>query len=297
MVGFRRGERSAKQAYLISGQRSPKLGKAALGLTRKAHEIQTFERKYLIFSRRSCRICRQHLQKWRPVQLLASSPRMGRLAGRLILCLQSSARQFALISFSKDLLVSRSQSQADRGAGPSTLEWQRTSDSPMLSVRKQESRPRLNLGEQVRRAKNNQSLWARTDVLHRSCCCSYSSCLWWRYTSRRSSSFRQSMSIWPDVRAYKSLAQMAPEGQPWTKVRTYYTTRLRGANRETDALLLHQPSLLLPFLLSSSPAVTASPTFQKSLLSSLQRHSRVPQRSRHLLLLPYSRLLVPGQTS
>jgi hypothetical protein len=175
--------------------------------------------KHLIFSRRSCQICRQHLQKWRPVQLLASSPRMGRLAGRLILCLQSSARQFALISFSKDLLVSRSQSQADCGAGPSTLEWQRTSDSPMLSVRKQESRPRLNLGEQVRRAKNTKVCGAGTDILHRPCCCSYSSCLWWWYTSRWSSSFRQSMSIRSDVRTHKSLAQMAPEDQPWTKVR------------------------------------------------------------------------------
>lgn len=138
---------------------------------------------------------------------------------------------------------------------------------------------------------------AGTDVLHRSCCCSYSSCLWWWYTSRWSSSFRQSMSIRSDVRTHKSLAQMAPEDQPWTKVRTYYTTRLHGANRETDALPLHQPSLPLPFLLSSSPVATASPTFQKSPLSSLQKHSRVPQRSRHLLLPPSSRLLVPGQTS
>jgi hypothetical protein len=40
---FQLGRESAKQAYLYSGQRSPKLGKAALGLTRKAHEIQTFE--------------------------------------------------------------------------------------------------------------------------------------------------------------------------------------------------------------------------------------------------------------
>jgi hypothetical protein len=160
VVGFSR-QRECQASLPYSGQRSPKLGKAALGLTRKAHEIQTFERKHLIFSRRSRQICRQHLQKWRPVLLLASSLRMGRLAGRLILCLQSSARQFALISFSKDLPVSRSQSQADRGAGPSTLEWQRTSDSPMLSVRKQESRPRLNLGEQVRRAKKTPKFVGR----------------------------------------------------------------------------------------------------------------------------------------
>jgi hypothetical protein len=222
---------------------------------------------------------------------------MGRPAGRLILCLQSSAHRFVQISFSMDLFVLRSQSHADRSAGPSTLEWQRTSDNPMLLVRKQESRPRLNLGEQVRKAKITKVCGRGTDILHRSCCCSYSSCLWWWYTSRRSSSFWQSMSIWPDVRAYKSLAQMAPEDQPWTKVRTYYTTQLRGANHETDALLLHQPSLPLPFLLSSSPVVTASLTFQKSLLSSLPKHSRVLQRSRHLLLPPYSRPLVPGQTS
>jgi len=81
----------------------------------------------------------------------------------------------------------------------------------MLSVRKQESRPRLNLGEQVRRAKNTKVCGPGTDVLHRSCCCSYSSCLWWWYTSRWSSSFRQSMSIRSDVRTHKSLAEMAPE--------------------------------------------------------------------------------------
>lgn len=153
------------------------------------------------------------------------------------------------------------------------------------------------MGHRYEGLKPPKLVGAGTDVLHRSCCCPYSSCLWWRYTSRRSSSFRQSMSIRSDVRTHKSLAQMAPEDQPWTKVRTYYTTRLRGANCETDALPLHQPSLPLPFLLSSSPVATASPTFQKSPSSSLRKHSRVPQRSRHLLLPPYSRLLVPGQTS
>ena len=151
---------------------------------------------------------------------------MGRLASRLIHCLQSSARQFALISFSKDLLVFRSQSQADR--------WGRTVHTGMAKNKRQPYAVSEKAGEQTsaeswgtgtKRLKTRKVPGHGTDILHRSCCCSYSSCLWWWYTSRRSSSFRQSMSIWPDVCAYKSLAQMAPEDQSWTKVRIYYTTR------------------------------------------------------------------------
>jgi hypothetical protein len=101
---------------------------------------------------------RQYRQRWCLVLLLASSQRMGRPVGRLIRCPQSSARQSARISFSKDLFYSSSQAQADSGLGPFTLEWQRTSDSPTLSARKQENRPRLNLGELVRSSKKPQ-IW------------------------------------------------------------------------------------------------------------------------------------------
>lgn len=66
---------------------------------------------------------------------------MGRLAGRLILCLQSSARQFALISFSKDLLVSRSQSQADR--------WRRTVHTGMAKNKRQPYAVSEKAGEQT----------------------------------------------------------------------------------------------------------------------------------------------------
>jgi hypothetical protein len=146
---------------------------------------------------------------------------MGRPVGRLIRCPQSSARQSARISFSKDLFYSSSQAQADSGLGPFTLEWQRTSDSPTLSARKQENRPRLNLGELVRSSKKPQILEAKTDILHRSRCCSYPPCLWWWYTSRWSGGFWQSMSIGSNVRTYQGLAEMAPEDQSWAKVRVY----------------------------------------------------------------------------
>jgi hypothetical protein len=201
---------------------------------------------------------------------------MGRPAVRLILCLQSSARPFALILFSKDLFISSSQAQADSGTGPSILGWQRTSDNPTPSVRKQESRLQLNRGELVRRAKKTRIFLAKTDVLHRSRCRPYSSCLWWWYTSCWSSGLWQSVSIWSNVRTYKSLEEMAPEDQPWAKVGTPYSPSLHDANNRLDALLLHQPSLPLPFLLSSWPVATASPTSPKSLLSSLLRHLRLP---------------------
>jgi hypothetical protein len=95
----------------------------------------------LTFGRRSCQIRRQRLQKWRPVLLLASFRRMGRRAGRLIPCLPSSTRQFALISFSKDLLVSRSQSPANR--------WCRTVHTGMAKNKRQPYAVSEKAGEQT----------------------------------------------------------------------------------------------------------------------------------------------------
>ena len=200
---------------------------------------------------------------------------MGRLVGRLILCRRSSARQFALISFSKDLFISGSQAPADGTAEPFTLEWQRTSDNPTPLVRKQESRPQLNLGELVRRATRTKSCRPGLTIYIGRAVARIPRRLWWWYTSCWSGGLWQSMSIWSHVRTYKGLEEVASEDQSWAKVKTSYSPSLYYANDRPDALLLHQPSLPLLSLLFYSPVVTASPTSPKSLLSSLRRHSRL----------------------
>ena len=110
-------------------------------------------------------------------------------------------------------------------------------------------------------------IWlANIDVLRRSRCRSYPSCLWWWYASCWASSFWQSVSIWSYVRTHKSMAEMAPEDQSWTKVRISDPGHFSHADNCPGASLLHLPSLPLLFLLSYSPVATASPTYLKSLL-------------------------------
>jgi hypothetical protein len=99
-----------------------------------------------------------------------------------------------------------------------TLAWQRTNANPTPSVRKQESRRRPNPGELVRSI-SFRNLTFPSNSTPRPRCCSYSSCLWWWNPSCWSSCLRQSMSIWPHVRTYQSVAEMASKDQSWPKVR------------------------------------------------------------------------------